>query len=77
MLLITFGGYTCCTTMRRRWPDGYAMLLISLGGYMLYEPTVIYIDETLRTLVAVYILGLQPVLPDKLATVQGRQAITM
>ena len=54
------------------------MLLITFGGYiMLYEPTVIYIDETMRTLVAVYILGLQPVLPEKLATVQGRQAITM
>ena len=38
------------------------MLLITFGRYMLlYEPTVIYIDETMRTLVAVYIPGLQPV----------------
>ena len=34
-----------------------------------------HIDEALPTLVDVYMLGLQPV-PDKLATVQGRQAIT-
>ena len=38
----------------RRWPDGYAMLLISLGGYMLYEATVVHVHKT-----AVYILGLQ------------------
>ena len=56
----------------RRCPDGYAMLLISVVGYMLYEKPRWY---THWRLVDVYMLGLQPV-PDKLATVQGRQAIT-
>ena len=48
------------------------MLLITFGGYMmLYEPTVIYIDETMRTLVAVYILGLQPA-PENLTKMTKR-----
>ena len=38
-----------------------AMLLITVGGYMLYEPTVIHFHEALLRLVHVYILGLRPV----------------
>ena len=62
----------CAVRRWRRLPDGYAMLLISVVGYMLYEKPRWY---THWRLVDVYMLGLQPV-PDKLATVQGRQAIT-
>ena len=47
------------------------MLLITLGGYMLYKPMVIYIDETLRTVVAVCFPGLQRV-PENFAKMTKR-----
>ena len=50
-----------------RWPDGCAMLLLTLGEYMLYEPTVIHFHEALLRLVHLYILGLRPV-SEKLYT---------
>ena len=74
MLLIAFGGYMLYDDDGERWPDGCAMLLLTLGEYMLYEPTVIHFHEALPRLVDLSILGLRPV-QETLAAI-GRQAST-